>query len=75
MGVNRSSFFRPIDAPYETSDLKVYSNIFIGSQAAVAFVGCINTEVVNNTIYLPEKWVMRILQETVDEDRFPPCGK
>ncbi|MEO6131673.1 MAG: right-handed parallel beta-helix repeat-containing protein [Saprospiraceae bacterium] len=67
-------FFRPIDAPYEAADLKVYSNIFIGSQAPVAFVGCINTEVINNTMYLPEKWVLRILQETVDPDRFPPCG-
>lgn len=67
-------FFRPIDAPYEAADLKVYSNIFIGSEAAVAFVGCINTEVVNNTIFLPGKWVLRILQETVDLSRFPPCG-
>jgi len=67
-------FFRPIDAPYEAADLKVYSNVFIGSLAPVAFVGCINSEVVNNTIYLPNKWVMRILQETVDTSRFPPCG-
>ena len=29
---------------------------------------------VNNTIVSPEKWVMRILQETVDPDRFEPCG-
>ncbi len=68
------AFFRPIDAPFEASDLKVYSNIFIGSMAPVAFVGCINSEVVNNTIWLPERWALRILQETVDETRFPPCG-
>ncbi len=67
-------FFRPIDATYEAAELKVYSNIFIGSTAPIAFVGTINTEVVNNTIYLPEKWVFRILQETVDETRFAPCG-
>ena len=67
-------FFRPIDAPYEAAELKVYSNIFIGSEAPVAFVGSINCEVINNTIYLPGKWVIRILQETVDPDRFPPCG-
>lgn len=67
-------FFRPDDAGYEAADLKVYSNIFIGSEAPVAFVGSINCEVINNTIYLPDKWVMRILQETVDETRFPPCG-
>jgi len=67
-------FFRPLDATYEAARLRVYSNIFSGSQAAVAFVGCINSEVVNNTIYLPEKWVIRILQETVDAGRFIPCG-
>ena len=67
-------FFRPLNADYEAANLKVYSNIFIGSVAPVAFVGCINSEVVNNTIYLPEKWVLRILQETVDTTRFEPCG-
>ena len=67
-------FFRPLDAPYESADLKVYANIFIGSEAPVAYVGTINTEVVNNTIYLPTKWVIRILQETVDPERFAPCG-
>ena len=68
------AFFRPIDAPYESADLKVYTNLFIGSEAPIAYVGTINTEVVNNTMYLPTKWVLRILQETVDPDRFPPCG-
>lgn len=67
-------FFRPIDAPYEAAEIRVYANVFIGSVAPVAFVGCINSEVVNNTIYLPERWALRILQETVDETRFPPCG-
>jgi len=46
----------------------------MGSEAPIAYVGTVNTEVVNNTIYLPTKWVMRILQETVDTSRFPPCG-
>ncbi len=67
-------FFRPIDAPYEAAELYVYSNIFMGSQAPIAFVGCINSEVINNTLYLPENWVLRILQETVDPTRFAPCG-
>ena len=67
-------FYRPVDAKYEATDLKVYSNVFIGSDAPVAFVGCIRSEVVNNTIYLPEKWVLRILQEKVDTSRFYPCG-
>jgi hypothetical protein len=67
-------FFRPLDATYEAADIKVYANVFIGSIAPVAFVGCINSEVVNNTIYLPNKWVLRILQETVDTTRFATCG-
>lgn len=68
------AFFRPIDARYEAAFLKVYSNIFIGSEAPIAFVGCVQTEVANNTLYLPKKWVMRILQETVDTSRFYLCG-
>jgi hypothetical protein len=69
------AFFRPLDATYEAAELKVYANIFVGSQAPIAFVGCIDSEVINNTFYLPTKWVIRILQETVDVTRFAPCGK
>ena len=68
------AFFRPDTAHFEAANLQVYSNIFVGAQAAVAFVGSVNVEVVNNTIYQPEKWVLRILQETVDPSRFLECG-
>ncbi len=68
------AFFRPIDATFEAADIQVYSNIIVGSWAAVAFVGSVRVEVVNNTIYQPENWVIRILQETVDPDRFVECG-
>lgn len=68
------AFFRPADAPFEAADLQVYSNIIVGSWAAVAFVGAVNVEVVNNTIYAPQNWVIRILQENVDPDRFLECG-
>lgn len=67
-------FFRPIDATFEAADLQVYSNIFIGSDAPVAYVGCERVEVVNNTMYLPVRWALRILQETVDTARFVKCG-
>lgn len=67
-------FFRPIDAAFEAADLQVYSNVIVGSWAAIAYVGSVNVEVVNNTIYQPENWVIRILQETVDPDRFVECG-
>jgi hypothetical protein len=67
-------FFRPIDAPFEASDLQVYSNIIVGSWAAIAYVGSVNVSVINNTIYRPENWVIRILQESVDPNRFVECG-
>jgi hypothetical protein len=73
-GSTNLQLFRPVDARYEAAELTVYSNIFIGSDAPIAFVGCVQTEVTNNTIYLPQKWVIRILQETVDTSRFYPCG-
>jgi hypothetical protein len=67
-------FFRPFNAPYEAAELNAYANVFIGSVAPVAFVGSVNCEVINNTMYRPEKWALRILQETVDTTRFLPCG-
>jgi hypothetical protein len=48
----------------EASDLTVEGNNFIGSTAAFAFVGVDRAVVRYNTIYLPGKWAMRILQET-----------
>lgn len=73
-GSTNLKLFRPLDAHYEAAHLKVYSNIFIGSDVPIAYIGCVQTEVTNNTIYLPRKWVIRILQETVDTSRFYPCG-
>ncbi|MBX3044327.1 MAG: T9SS type A sorting domain-containing protein [Candidatus Kapabacteria bacterium] len=67
-------YFRPIDAKFEAADLQVYSNIFIGSLAPIAYVGSVRVDVINNTIINPERWVIRILQETVDESRFEKCG-
>jgi hypothetical protein len=68
------AYFRPDTAHYEAANIKVYANVIIGSWAAIAYVGSVNVEVVNNTIYQPENWVIRILQETVDPDRFLECG-
>lgn len=66
-------FFRPIDAKYEAKNLWVYSNIFVGSMAPLAFVNSINIEIINNTFINPDKWIFRILQESVGE-RFIECG-
>jgi hypothetical protein len=60
-------FFRPIDAPFEASDIQVIANQFSGSHAAVAFVGCTNGLFANNVIVHPDKWVARILQENTAE--------
>lgn len=68
------AFFRPDTAHYEAAHVQVFSNIFVGSWAPIAYVGAVHVEVVNNTFYQPENWVIRILQETVDPNRFLECG-
>jgi len=71
-------YFRPplpdpiVDA-FEAADLEVYSNVFIGNHAPVAYVGSVRVKVYNNTFYHPENWVIRILQETT-EPGFLACG-
>lgn len=67
-------FFRPLDAPFEAADIMVVANVFIRSIAPIAYVGCVRVSVTNNTIIDPVRWVIRILQETVDPSRFLPCG-
>ncbi len=65
-------YFRPPPQGYEARDILVEGNLFIGGQAPVAFVGCDGSTVRFNTIYLPGKWALRILQET-REPGFVPC--
>lgn len=71
-------FFRPplpdpiVDA-FEAADIDVFCNVFIGSWSPIAYVGCVRARVRHNTLYLPENWVLRILQETT-EPGFLPCG-
>lgn len=75
LGGNTSlAYFRPPDARFEAADILVAANVFTGSTAPVGFVGCTRVRVVNNLIQQPQKWAFRILQETVDETRFVPCG-
>ena len=68
-------FFRPIDAKFEAADIAVWSNVFIGSVSPINYVGSVRVDVTNNTIIQPEKWVIRILQENVDENRFYKCSQ
>jgi hypothetical protein len=65
-------FFRPPDANYEARELWALSNLVIGSTAPTAYVGCDACLVANNSFYLPQRWVTRILQETT-EPGFIPC--
>ena len=67
-------FFRPQDARFEAADIMVVANVFVGSVTPIAYVGSVRISVTNNTIIHPERWVFRILQETVDTTRFLPCG-
>jgi hypothetical protein len=62
------SYFRPslstISPNAEARDIRVVANLIEGSQAAVAYVGCVGCVVANNTIVDPHNWILRILQET-----------
>jgi hypothetical protein len=71
-GSTGMAYFRPPGAKYEARDITVEECVFAGSQAPIAFVGVDGATVRYNTFYRPGRWVMRILQETV-EPGFPPC--
>lgn len=59
-------FFRPEVQDYEARDITIAGNRFVGGSAAVAWVTADGGYVHHNTIVMPEKWVLRILQETND---------
>jgi hypothetical protein len=69
-------FFRPpleVGSEHaEAKDIQVEGNTFLGSTAPVAFVGVDGAVVRFNTIYRPERWAIRILQETTATG-FVPC--
>jgi hypothetical protein len=69
-------FFRPPLQPggehAEARNIIVEGCTFIGSTAAVSFVGVDGATFRFNTIYRPRRWAIRILQETRAEG-FVPC--
>ncbi|CAN5466344.1 hypothetical protein BH23VER1_BH23VER1_32420 [soil metagenome] len=65
-------YFRPVDAAWEARDIEVAGNRFAGSLSPVAWVGVDGGHVHHNTIFLPAKWVGRILQENTGP-RFGRC--
>lgn len=70
-GSTGMQFFRPAGAKYEAHNLTVEGCTFIGSVAPIAFVGVDGAVVRFNTIYMPDRWAVRILQETVVEGFVP----
>lgn len=65
-------YFRPKALPYEAKDITVEDCTFVGSSAPICFVGVDGAVVRYNTIYRPERYVIRILQESRG-DPFVPC--
>jgi PKD repeat protein len=63
-GSTESTYFRPLDANYESARIQIAANIFlrIGS-APVAFVGCDTCVFANNTIVDPVNYIALILEE------------
>ncbi|MFW6163286.1 MAG: right-handed parallel beta-helix repeat-containing protein, partial [Planctomycetota bacterium] len=73
-GSTGRAYFRPKDPGYEARRIAVLGNVFVGSMAPVAYVGCDQGLVSHNTIYRPTRWAVRILQESTGE-AFVPCRK
>lgn len=73
-GSTGMAYFRPKPEGFEAKDVVVEGCTFVGSLSPIAFVGVDGATVRWNTIYLPSKWVLRILQETTAPE-FVPCRK
>ena len=76
-GSTGNKFYRPAietmppGTRYEAKNITVEGCTFKGGRAPVAFVGCDASVVRFNTIYKPQQWAMRILQETGTPDFLP----
>ncbi len=67
-------FFRPKVQGYEAKNITIAGNRFEGGMAALAWVTAEGGHVHHNTMVRPEKWVLRILQETEDAQFQPSRG-
>ncbi len=70
-------YFRPPLAQwtgprYEAKDVRVEGNTFVGGETPIAFVGVDGATFRFNTVHLPGRWALRILQENRAEG-FVPC--
>jgi hypothetical protein len=60
----------------EARDIRAVANLIEGATTPIAFVGCIDCLAVNNTIIDPDRWLLRILQDTTTTPpyNFEACG-
>jgi hypothetical protein len=67
-------FFRPAlsttDVNFEARNVRVVANVFRGGTSPIAFVGCVSCLAAHNTLIDPERWVLRILQETTSTEEY-----
>jgi hypothetical protein len=75
-GSTGPAYFRPPLAGwkgprFEAQDVRVEGNTFLGGQTPIAFVGVDGATFRFNTVYVPGRWALRILQETRDEGFVP----
>jgi hypothetical protein len=66
------AYFRPEPQGFEAKNITVEDCTFVGSLTPIAFVGVDGAVVRHCTIYDPERWCLRILQENQLEN-FIPC--
>lgn len=80
-GSTGAAYFRPplsTGSPNaEARRVQLVANVIIGGLTPFAFVGCVDCLAAHNTIINPERWSLRILQETVSSADyvFEPCSR
>ncbi len=80
-GATDFAYFRqpldPVGANAEARNVRLIANVIIGGQTPFAFVGCVGCLAAHNTVVNPERWSLRILQETTSRDgfHFEPAGE
>jgi len=67
-GATGFEYFRPplstTESNVEARNIQVTANVIVGSEAPLAFVSAVDSLAANNTIINPNRWLLRILQET-----------
>jgi hypothetical protein len=64
-------YFRPRGVPYEAQSVVVRGCLIEGGSCAAAFVGVDGAEFSDNTVLYPQRWIFRLLQETLAEGFIP----